>query len=336
MNDDSGFDTDARSPHRRLILHGKRAADAAVREAVMAMREAGMTLSVRVTWEGGDAARHVDEAIADGVDTVIAGGGDGTLNEVATALARHDRAAGALPSLALLPLGTANDFATAAGLPCDPLRALRLIDEAAAVPLDLLRVEADGEPRWCVNVASGGFGTEITVQTDEALKKALGGLAYLVTGIARLGRIEPIAARLQGPDFEWSGELIALGLGNGRQAGGGHPLCPDAWIDDGAVDVTVIPPLEGELGALAHSLLTEGRDAVAERIAVRARLPWLRLQSPAPMTLNLDGEPVRARAFRIECVPARLRMHLPADCPLLGPVDAGRCGDGRAAGLATA
>lgn len=315
-------DVDIASARWRLILHGRRAADDDVREAVMAMRERGVALSVRVTWEGGDAARHVDGAIEDGIDTVIAAGGDGTLNETATALARHERNAGALPSLALLPLGTANDFATAAGVPQDPLEALRLVGAQPAVPLDLLRIEADGDIHWCVNVASGGFGTEVTVQTDETLKKALGGLAYLVTGIARLDRIEPIAARFEGPGFEWSGDLIVLGLGNGRQAGGGHPLCPDARVDDGALDVTVIPPLEGELGALARSLLTDGREAAGDRIAVRARLPWLRMETAVPMTLNLDGEPVRARRFRIECVPARLRMHLPPDCPLLGRTDA--------------
>ena len=55
----------------------------------------------------------------------------------------------------------------------------------------------------------------------------LGGLAYLVTGMAKLGRIEPIEARITGPNvdgasFEWHGGFIALGIGNGRQAGGGQ------------------------------------------------------------------------------------------------------------------
>src|SRR5690606_39440174 len=65
-----------------------------------------------------------------------------------------------------------------------------------------------------------------------------GGLAYLVTGMAKVGRIEPIAARLRGPGFAWAGDFIALGVGNGRQAGGGQALCPDALVDDGLLDVT--------------------------------------------------------------------------------------------------
>jgi len=77
-------------PHWRLILNGKSAGNEAVREAVAAMRRQGVQLDVRVTWEGGDAGRYVAEAIADGVDTVIAGGGDGTLSEVASALAGRE------------------------------------------------------------------------------------------------------------------------------------------------------------------------------------------------------------------------------------------------------
>jgi lipid kinase YegS len=302
----------------RLILNGKSAADEAVREAVALVRANGIDLGVRVTWEGGDAARYVDEAIADRVDTVIAGGGDGTLSEVASALAATGRDADALPSLGVLPLGTANDFATAAQVPTVPAEAFELIDRHAARPIDLLRIDADGRERWCANLASGGFGTRITLETDEGLKKVLGGLAYLITGIARLGRIEPIVARVRGPVFDWFGEFIALGVGNGRQAGGGQALCPEAHLDDGALDLTIVPPLTGEVGATVGALITEGKDAALDRIAVEARLPWIEIEADPPITLNLDGEPVEARRFRIDCVPDRVRMHLDPECPLLG------------------
>jgi len=303
--------------HWRLILNGKSAGDDAVRDAVESMRANGVTLDVRVTWERGDAERHVAEAIDDGVQCVIAAGGDGTLGEVASALAERDEDAGALPTLGAMPLGTANDFATAATIPTDPHEALRLIADASAHAIDLLRVDADGERHWCINLASGGFGTEVTVETDDGLKKLLGGLAYLVTGIARMGRIEPIAAHVFGDDFEWRGALIALGVGNGRQAGGGQVLCPDARIDDGLLDLTVIPELEGEMATTAATLLREGRGAALERVGERARMRALTIEADEGMALNLDGEPVRARRFEIACVPARLRMHLPEHCPLL-------------------
>jgi len=301
----------------RLILNGKSTGNTDLREAVHALRERGATLEVRVTWEEGDAERYVAEAIAHGVDTIIAAGGDGTLSEVAETLAHRDEDADALPSLGLVPLGTANDFATAAEIPDDPEQALALIEHEPPRPVDLLRIDADGERWWCANVASGGFGTEVTVDTDEGLKKMLGGLAYLVTGISRLGRIEPIQARVRAPGFDWEGGFIALGVGNGRQAGGGQVLCPDAHIDDGLLDLTLIPELSGEVASTFTALVTGGKRGALEQVAERVQAPWVEIEAAQPLTLNLDGEPVRARRFRIDCVPGRVRLHLPLDSPLL-------------------
>jgi len=304
-------------PHWRLILNGKATGNEDVREAVAALRERGVQLEVRVTWESGDAERYVAEAIAHGVDTIIAAGGDGTLSEVAETLAHREESADALPSLGLLPLGTANDFATAAEIPDEPLGALELIMHAPARPVDLLRIDADGKVWWCANVASGGFGTEVTVETDEGLKKVLGGLAYLVTGISRLGRIDPIQARVRAPGFEWAGGFIALGVGNGRQAGGGQVLCPEALIDDGLLDVTVIPELSGEVTSTLAALVKGGKRGALEQVAERVQAPWVEIEAEEPLTLNLDGEPVQARHFRIDCVPGRVNLHVALDSPLL-------------------
>ncbi|MGY0797564.1 lipid kinase YegS [Lysobacter sp. A286] len=308
----------------RLVLNGKSAGDEALRAVVMAMRERGVALSVRVTWESGDAERYVAEAIADGVDTIVAAGGDGTLSAVATTLAHRDEAAESLPTLGLVPMGTANDFATAAQIPVEADAALELIRATAAQPIDLLRIGSAEQTHWCANLVSGGFGTQITVETDEGLKKILGGLAYLVTGITKLGRIEAIPARIHaitvaGDEFNWEGGFIALGVGNGRQAGGGQALCPDAVIDDSLLDLTIVPELEGEVGSTVAALLAEGKEAALDRIAVRRQLPWVQIETSTPLTLNLDGEPVESTRFRIDCVPGRIRMHLPPGCPLLRP-----------------
>ena len=306
------------SPRRwRLILNGKAAGDEPLRAAVAAMRARAIALSVRVTWEAGDAERYVAEAIADGIDTVIAAGGDGTLSAVATALAHRDEGADALPTLGLVPMGTANDFADAAQIPTPVADAFDLIQSQPARPIDLLKLVANGSVHWAANLASGGFGTQVTVDTPDGMKKLLGGLAYLVTGMSKLGRIEPLRARIHGPGFEWEGGFIALGVGNGRQAGGGQALCPDARIDDGLLDVTIVPELEGEVAATLATMLTDGRHAALDRIATRRQLSWLEIDAVEPIVLNLDGEPVESGHFRIDCVPGRVRMHLPPDCPLL-------------------
>lgn len=300
-----------------LILNGNAAARAEVRTAVAAWREHVGALEVRVTWERGDAQRYVHEAVDAHAGTVIAGGGDGTLHEVCGALAALDTAA-ALPAVGVLPLGTANDFATAIGMPMAPHEALQAIARSTPYPIDLLRIAADGERRWCVNVATGGFGTRITVETDPTLKRLLGKAAYLLTGLTRFDSVKAAFARFEGPDFQWEGEFLVLALGNSRLAGGGQPLAPDARVDDGLLDLTVLPkPAEGELGATLGTLVTQGKAALIEQ-AVRARLSWVRIQAPDGLTLNLDGEPFEATCFRADVLPGCLRLRAPSHADVVG------------------
>ncbi|MEG7358247.1 lipid kinase YegS [Pseudomonas citronellolis] len=293
-------------PEAMLILHGKQAANDEVRAAVLARREAGWRLDVRVTWEEGDAERLVGEALAAGYPTLVAGGGDGTARAVVEALYRADAEA----SLALLPLGTANDFARAAGIPLEPAAALGLLEEAAR-PIDLGEVEG----RIFLNMATGGFGSTVTANTSEDLKKALGGAAYLLTGISRFSEVHSAEGHFRGPGFDWQGEFLALGIGNGRQAGGGHPLCAQALADDGLLDVSILPAPGDMLSALGSLL---GSGGGLQELFVRARLPWLELEAGEGLAINLDGEPLQTSRARFEVRPAALRLHLPADSPLLG------------------
>jgi lipid kinase YegS len=284
----------------RIILHGKAAGDARVRTAVHALRQDGHVAEVRVTWEAGDAARLTAEAVADAgggkIDCIVAGGGDGTINEVFAAAF-----AAGLPdgcSLGVLPVGTANDFAHAAGLPVD--------DYTAA-----LRVAARAPPRRIdvglvnnmpfINVVSGGFGSRVTVETDPALKQRLGGLAYLITGISRFSDLAANRGRFRGEGFSWEGSFLALAIGNGRQAGGGVPLCPDALIDDGLLDLMILPELDhaARLDAFAR-LLREGAPGIRAGL-ITARSPWIEYESADDLNVNLDGEPKLLKAFRAEC-----------------------------------
>ncbi len=104
------------SPPRtmRLVVNGKSAGDPALRTAVAAIRESGVPLEIRTTWEGGDAARYAAEAVEAGVDVVIAGGGDGTINEVVCGMMSATETP--KTALGIIPYGTANDFATGCGI----------------------------------------------------------------------------------------------------------------------------------------------------------------------------------------------------------------------------
>lgn len=288
-----------------LILHGKQAMNEEVRAAVQGMREQGWQLDVRLTWEGGDARRLVDEAVAAGYPRLIAGGGDGTLRDVTHAMVQARSTA----SLALLPLGTANDFARAAGIPLEPAQALALL-ESEAQPIDL--GEVDGEV--FLNMATGGFGSQVTAQTSEDLKKVLGAAAYLFTGLSRFTELGAASVSLQGPDFHWEGDLLALGIGNGRQAGGGHVLCPEAVVDDGLLDISILPAPQEVVGTL-RDLLSGGLGL--DGMFVRARLPWVEIRGSQGLDINLDGEPLQGESLRFGVLPGALRLHVPADSPLL-------------------
>ena len=289
-----------------LILHGKQALNPEVRAAVQERREEGWQMDVRVTWEGGDAQRLVNEALQAGYPTLIAGGGDGTLREVAEAMALAKSKA----SLALLPLGTANDFAHAAGIGLDPRIALALLDTPAQ-PIDL--GEVDGQV--FLNMATGGFGSNVTANTSEDLKRLLGGAAYFLTGLTRFAEVQSSFGRFTGPDFQWEGEFLALGIGNGRQAGGGHVLCPQARVNDGLLDICIVPAAADVVGTLG-TLLSGGINGL-QSVALNARLPWLEVEAPEGLDLNLDGEPMESRKLRFAAMPAVLRVHLPEDSPLL-------------------
>lgn len=289
-----------------LILHGKQSLNEDVRAAVMEKRKQGWDLEVRLTWEGGDAQRLVKEALAAGHRQIVAGGGDGTLRDVAEAIALADEQA----SLTILPLGTANDFARAAGIPLEVAAALELLEQAP-VAVDLGEVSG----KLFLNMATGGFGSQVTANTSEELKKVLGGAAYLFTGLTRFSELHAANGELTGPDFHWRGDLLALGIGNGRQAGGGHVLCPGAVADDGLLDVSILPAPQEVVGTL-RSLLEGGLGF--DNMFIRARLPWVELKSAQGLDINLDGEPLSGEDLRFVARPAAIRLHLPPDSPVLG------------------
>ncbi|MBN0977488.1 lipid kinase YegS [Pseudomonas hygromyciniae] len=292
-------------PKALLILHGKQALNEDVRAAVQDKREQGWELAVRVTWEGGDAQRLVGDALDAGYTRLIAGGGDGTLRDVAEAMVRANTDA----SLVLMPLGTANDFARAAGVPLEPRLALELLDIAPRA-IDLGEVGG----QVFLNMATGGFGSQVTANTSEDLKKVLGGAAYLFTGLSRFSELRAAYGELVGPDFHWRGELLALGIGNGRQAGGGHELCPGALADDGLLDISILPAPQEVVGTL-RSLMTDGWGL--DNMFVRARLPWVEIKVAEGLAINLDGEPLKGDNLRFCALPKALQVHLPMDSPLL-------------------
>ena len=290
-----------------LILNGKAAGNDALQTAVARQRAIGHTIEVRVTSEKGDARRFVAETGE--VDLLIAAGGDGTLNEVVHGL--MDLSEVARPVLGVVPLGTANDFATGCGIPHDPEQALALCMEGTEVPVDV----GKANEHWFLNAASIGFGAEITATTPPELKNLLGPAAYAVMGAILATNVHHYRGRLTLPDREIAGSGPVAIVGNGRQAGGGIQVTPRARVDDGLLDVLSVR----DIPALA--LLTAARELQelspdGEYISYW-QTPWTEVYTEEAIPVNLDGEPAQFSKVRYEAVPKAIRLIVPPNCPLL-------------------
>ena len=299
--------------HLRLILNGKSAQREDVRAAVAALRDAGHDVSVRVTWEDGDTGRLTREALAqaggDGIDCLVAGGGDGTVNEVVATLHSELSADEKPPfALAVLPLGTANDFASGMGLePRNLAGCLKIAAEAKAKPTDIGVVNG----KAFVNMATGGFGAGVTTETDPRLKKTLGGAAYLFTGLNRFAELNAHEGRIEGDGFSWEGAFLALAIGNGRQAGGGFQLCPEADLNDGKLDLTIIPaPQATDVPDLLGRLLQGGLEGLRDAV-VKAQLAALTIRADRPLQINLDGEPLHSANIEVKALRSRINVKRP-------------------------
>jgi lipid kinase YegS len=301
------MNTHRRSKRVQLILNGKVAANEVLRAAVARHRAAGHHIEVRVTWEAGDAMRFVSEAGE--VDLLIAAGGDGTLNEVVHGL--MDLSKAERPTLGIVPLGTANDFANGCGIPRDPKKALSLCMKGEAVPIDV----GKANDRWFINAASSGFGAEITATTSPELKRLLGPAAYTVMGAILAINLHHYQGKLILPDREITNSGPVAIVGNARQTGGGIQVAPRACIDDGLLDVLVVRQISPTaLLAAARELQQLPPDG--EYISYW-QTPWLEVHPDEAIPVNLDGEPLRFSTVRYEAVPKAIQLILPADCQLL-------------------
>jgi len=185
-------------------------------------------LVVRLTSQPGDARRIAAQAVAGGVETLIAAGGDGTLNEVVNGI-------GDAPvTLGILPVGTMNVFASEMGIPQGDLDAAwKIIADGLAVNVDL---PCANEARF-LQLAGIGLDAEVVRKTTAESKRTLGPLSYLLT------LLQVAAARPSRVFLNSDGGLRKEGafvlIGNGRLYGGPFPIFKQASPCDGLLDVLV-------------------------------------------------------------------------------------------------
>ncbi len=248
-----------------------------------AARAAWGEVDLSLTTGPGHATSLAREAVGL-VERVIAVGGDGTVHEVANGLLTSG--ARALPMLAVVPVGTGNDFAKMTGTAKRAPKAAVEALAAGAVKLFDVGV-AWGE--YFVNSLGVGLDADVARRVN-LYKHWPGSAGYVVAALQAIVHRAPLRLRVEAGAQSWSGPTTVLEIGVGPCAGGLFYLTPDARPDDGLLDVCAIGPIGlAFLLTRAHRVLS-GRHISLKEVQM-ARANRVRITSEdGPLTAHLDGE----------------------------------------------
>ncbi|QDV45568.1 Diacylglycerol kinase [Stieleria neptunia] len=237
--------------------------------------------------------------------TVIAAGGDGTVNAVVNALMGLD--ARSRPSLSIIPLGTANDFAGTLAVSDDVVEAVQQMRKSEPHFIDIVQVHADGFQQYFANVAAGGNCVRVSeVMTDE-IKQRWGAMSYVRGAVSVLA--DMLSYRVQ---VDMDGEQLELDswailVANGRTNAGRIEIAPAASPTDGLLDIVLIK--DGTVADMAE-IVTRNLTGSFGRCdqVIHRQAKCLELRSSPAMRFTLDGEMVDAEPIRFCIEPAAIKM----------------------------
>jgi diacylglycerol kinase (ATP) len=265
------------------------------------------------TEEPGHATRLAAQALAQSADTIVAVGGDGTINEVVNGFFEQDRLISNRASLAIVPHGTGSDFIKMLQLPPDAETAAAVIQAKNHRLLDLMKVrytKLDGTPasRYAINITSFGMGAAVASRVNRSSKifgrKMSFVLATVRTAMAFSGSSVSMC-------FDNSktihAEVTNVAVGNGKYQGAGMLSCPRAAIDDGVLDVTVVEFLPALQLLRNLPLLYNGKIYSHPKIQFH-RVQSVRADSKKIVLVEVDGETVGRLPIEISVMPQALRM----------------------------
>lgn len=262
------------------------------------LERAGVHGEIALTQRPGHAVELAREAAGGGAAVVAAAGGDGTIHEVAQALV------GSPVALGVLPMGSGNDYVRALGIPKDLGNAAAVLARGKAHVVDV--AEVNGE--FALN--SFGMGVEGQIAADYRRMRFLKGeLGYMYATILEVVKFRAFRAQVQGDGWEFSGRLLSVSVMNGPCAGGGYLLAPQARLDDGALDVTLI----GNYPRLVRfAVLPKTRDGsyLQLRRVRTKRAHEVTIRSDRPLPVHMDGEllPTPVQEIRVALRAGALRV----------------------------
>lgn len=248
----------------------------------------GWGVDIQTTQYAGHATELAARAARQGVEVIVACGGDGTINEVINGMMHTES------SLAVLPAGTANVWGREAGIPLDIGGAARLIPRARRVRIDLGRIRS-GErlDRRFLLMCGVGLDAEIvrTLHYNSRAKRIFGMATYVGVGAWVGTRFRPMETRIEVDDVHLEGPMLQLIAGNTRLYGGVTRLTAGALADDGLLDLCTF---SGE--GIGHRLMMTlravrgGLDARAGGGIDYVRGSRIKVETEWPLPVQIDGE----------------------------------------------
>ncbi|MFI4875432.1 MAG: diacylglycerol/lipid kinase family protein [Blastopirellula sp. JB062] len=244
-----------------------------------------------------DACRCLENVSSD--DLVIVAGGDGGIS----GMIDHLHANAIRTTLAVVPLGTGNDFVRSLGFAPDPESAIAAIRANRTADIDVVRLDYDERTKWFINVAAGGNQRKVERHVDHEVKQFWGPFAYVRGSLEALPELEKYQLQLtldEQPPIDI--DLWTLTVANGRTVGGGIEIAPLALLNDGQLEVTGLLG-EGlvDLGAIAASFL-QGEYLDHPSVFYR-RAAQIRLSSEKTFEFSVDGELIAGRRFAFAALP---------------------------------
>jgi diacylglycerol kinase (ATP) len=272
---------------------------AAVRAAVEERLRSG---GARVRTIVGNDAEHARDlshaAVAEGIDALVAVGGDGMVHLALQAVA------GTPTPLGIVPAGTGNDLANCLAIPPDPVAAAALILGGSRRRIDAARV---GE-RWFGCVLGAGFDSVVNERANR-LRWPRGGARYDVAIALELPRFKPLPFRLTLDGEVWETDAMLVAVGNAQSYGAGIRITPDALLDDGLLDVCVLAPVSKV--EFVRTLPKARTGAHVSHPAVTVRRARVVTLESAGVVAYADGERMGALPLTCECVPGAVQVFAP-------------------------
>lgn len=235
---------------------------------------------------------------------IIVGGGDGTVNLCVNAMIKHDIN---LP-LAILPSGTANDFAYYFGLPSDIKELMDIALGDVTNPADVGKVN----DKVFINVAAMGALVDVSQKTDPNLKNSLGIVAYYLTAMSELPQVRPLAVTLTTPDEVYEEEIYFMVVMNGESAGGFRKLNPESSINDGKLDIIAFLKMPiVEFAPLLIEVL-RGKHPKNKHV-LYFQTDELTMESDADIGTDIDGEHGEKLPLHFSVLHNRLNIFVKGD-----------------------